>query len=141
MALRLIFCENYLTVKSFIPAIVLYFPLTPHPLSRPHHHPLSVPQKQEEKKVRKKERKKKRFETEENKACRELVRETFCKNFIKYFDNRTSWILRPYFFFFNFMNAAYGISTLTWWKNCFSNHQGSQSRVDNTCYCVRRCVE
>ena len=58
MALRLIFCENYLTVKSSIPAIVLYFSLTPHPLSRSHPHPLSVLQKQEEKKVRKKEGKK-----------------------------------------------------------------------------------
>ena len=42
---------------------------------------------------------KKRFETGENKACRELVKETFFKNFIKYFDNRTFWILCPYFFF------------------------------------------
>ena len=36
---------------------------------------------------------------------------------------------------------AYGVSKLTWWKNCFPKHHVSKSLVDNALYCIRWSVE
>ena len=113
VALRLIFCENYLTVKSSIPAIVLYFPLTPQPLSHPHPHPLSVPQKKEEKKVRKKERKKewkKDSKQEKTRPAENLSKKHFSKILSNILITGLSGYCVPIFFLF-YERSLWNINT------------------------------